>query len=255
MSNAILEHCQRLVASERWREARPLLERVVDAGGAPAGALRQLAELEILDGAPARALERLAALAVPRDTEEEFLMARAEEALGELEAARARLEALGPRLAQPSAPLETLLATIHGRSGDHLAARAALERALALAPGDAGLHLRHAQACSILADAPAAVASLERAAAADPATAQEWLAIGALEAEHWRFEAADRALARASHLDPGAPRIESLWSLVKQELGDAAGAMQALERAARRAPGDLETMLSQRFFLPPVYAG
>jgi len=254
MSNGILEHCRHLVASERWREARPLLERMVDAGGAPDGVLRQLAELEILDGAPARALERLAARCVPRDTEDEFLMARAEEALGELEAARARLEALRPRLTQPSAPLEALLATIHGRRGDHEAARAALERSLALNPADAGLHLRHAQVCSLLADAPATVASLERAAAAGPATAQEWLAIGALEAEHWRFEAADRALARAADLDPGAPRIESLWSLVKQELGDAPGALQALARAARRAPDDLETALSQRLFLPPVYS-
>jgi len=64
---------------------------------------------------------------------------------------------------------------------------------------------------------------------------------------------ADRALARASALDPGAPEIETLAAFVKQELGDPGGALEALARAGRRDPGNLGVALGERLMLPQVY--
>jgi protein O-GlcNAc transferase len=283
----LLARARGLMSAGRLREARPLLESLARRPGCDAAIVRQLAEVEILSGEPARGLERLEALDAQRDLETSFLIARAEEALGRLEPARDRLLGIRERLPAPSAMLELQLGIVYQRLGDlggalaamreairiqpgftaahkHLAAtlansgtpqeaRAALEQALALAPGDAGLWLRLAHLQTQAGDAASALASLGRAVAANPSDAHAWTRIGHLYGEHWKFPEADGALARASALDPGAPEIESLRALVKQEIGDTQGAMQALALATARDPDDLRVVIADKLFLPQAY--
>ena len=283
----LLARARGLMGAGRLLEARPLLERLASRPGCDAAIVRQLAEIEILTGEPARAMQRLEGMDPQRDLEAAFLMARAEEGLGRLEPSRDRLIAIRDRLPAPSAMLELQLGIVYQRLGDsasavasmreairlkpgftaahkHLAgvlarsgtpreARTALEQALAVSPNDAGLWLRLAHVQTQQGDALSALASLERAVAAGPQDAYTWTRIGHLYGEHWKFQEADRALTQASALDPGAAEIESLRALVKQEVGDTPGAMQALALASARHPDDLRIVIAERLFLPQAY--
>ncbi|MEO7741385.1 MAG: tetratricopeptide repeat protein [Usitatibacter sp.] len=221
------------------------------------------------------------------DPEEAFLAAREHEAQGRLDEALAALLALRRRLGATTAALEMQLASVQMRRGNapealealHTAvalkpdladaqkniaallaslgrteeAREALRRAVAAAPHDATLWVRLASAEAHLGDAAASLRSLARAVEAMPLSASAWREIGQGYAEHWHYAEADRALALASALDPGAPPTESLAAFVKQELGDTEGALQALARAAARDPDNLGVVLAQRLMLPQVY--
>lgn len=133
-------------------------------------------------------------------------------------------------------------------------ARAALRDAVRAMPAQASLWVQLAIAETHFGDAAAALACLDHAVQANPATAADWLGIGRGYAEHWRYPEADSALAHASALDPGAPEIETLAAFLKQEMGDVAGALEALARASARDPGNLAVMLGERLMLPQVYA-
>lgn len=102
-------------------------------------------------------------------------------------------------------------------------------------------------------DADAAAASLREAesrAGDDPAA---WREIGQLHAEYWRWDDADRALHRAAAIDPGHAGAAALHAIVKQEAGDDAGALAALDRATLHSPADLGIAIAQRLYLPQVY--
>ncbi|MGZ5079735.1 MAG: O-linked N-acetylglucosamine transferase, SPINDLY family protein [Usitatibacter sp.] len=282
-----LTQAQQLLAAGRRRDARALLEPLAAQPGADRAILRQLAELEILDGDAQGAYARLSTLDAAGDEEVDFLLARAEEALGRVESARDRLLALRARLAKPSPPLEMQLAIVQQRLGDTEAAlatmravvamkpdfaaahknlaailagqgrmeetRDALRRAVAAVPNDASLWVRLAAIETHFGDSGAALASLAKAVQAMPAASAPWREIGYAYAEHWQYEEADRALALASALDPGEPEIESHRAFVKQELGDTAGALQVLKASAARVPGNLRVAVSERLMLPQVY--
>ena len=247
----------------------------------------QLAETDLAAGDALRALARLGALDAQADPEAAFLAARAEAALGRLDSARARLLELRARLAPPSANLEMHLAAVEQRRGDEAAAidalrravelqpqlaaahrslgnvliaagrmdeaRAVLEHAVSVLPGEAGLWARLARARALLGDAAGALAGADAAERAGPADAETWREIGALRAECWRWEDADRALAEASRRDPGAAATETLRAVVKQELGDVPGALRALSLASAREPDDLQVAMGERLLLPQVY--
>src|SRR5258706_7941265 len=100
-----LARARSLVASGRWREARPVLEGLAANPACDAAIVRGLAEVEILAGDGARALALLERFG-PGDDEADFLRARAENSLGNPGAARDRLLGLRARLAPPSAMLE-----------------------------------------------------------------------------------------------------------------------------------------------------
>src|SRR5687768_10332570 len=89
-----LDHIQQLLAAQRWREARPLLEALVEARPDERSFFFPLCEAEILDGAAARALQRLEAADLDGDADAAFLHARALAALGRTEEARDELRAL-----------------------------------------------------------------------------------------------------------------------------------------------------------------
>ena len=282
-----LSQAQSLAAAGRHREARALLQALAQAPGAELAVVRQLAELEILDGEAQRAFTRLAALQGRGDDEVEFLLARAEESLGRPGAARDRLLALRGRLAKPSIPVEMQLAIVQQRLGDaegavatmravvemkpdltaahkNLAAmlgaqgrmeeaREALRRAVAAVPADAALWVRLAAMETHFGDSAAALASLAKAVQAMPATAAAWHEIGYAYTEYWQFDEADRALALAAALDPGKPEIEAVRAFVKHALGDTGGALQVLKANAALVPGNLRVTVSERLMLPQVY--
>ena len=248
---------------------------------------RARADAEARSGHADLALERLAPLDRAGDHEATFLMARIEEGLGRNAAARQRLEQLRGRIGSSTPALETQLASVCQRLGDVAAAVAALEAAIALDPQspagyknlvallashgrvdearealrrgvsrithDAALWLRLAAAESQLGDAHAALDCLEKAVLSMPAQAATWRDIGYAYAEHWRFEEADRAFGVAAAIDPGEPDIEANRAFAKQELGDTAGAIAALQAAAARDASDLRVAVNERLMLPQVY--
>lgn len=102
-------------------------------------------------------------------------------------------------------------------------------------------------------DAEGALASLRRAEALAADDPQAWREIGQLHAEYWRWDDADRALERATALDPTHAGVAALHAIVKQESGDDAGALDRLDRAAAHRPDDLGLALASRLYLPQVY--
>jgi predicted O-linked N-acetylglucosamine transferase (SPINDLY family) len=84
------------------------------------------------------------------------------------------------------------------------------------------------------------------------ALADAWYQAGHFYVQHWRFADAERALARAAALAPGEPAIQSIRATARQELGDTAGALAALEQA-RRDPPDLRVESAHALMLPQVY--
>lgn len=239
--------------------------------------------------AEGRAAEALASAegAAADDYEAAFVAAKAEEALGRAAEARARLLALRTRLPRSTAPLEIQLGILHDKLGDKALAiaamesavtlkpdlvtghknlvallvaagrlddaRDALQRALAAHPHDATLWISLSSLETQRADAEAAMAALDKAVLALPVEAATWREIAYAYSEYWKYPEADRALALASALDPGEPRIETHRAFVKQELGDTAGAAAALRAAVKRAPTDLHAAVAERLLLPQVY--
>lgn len=167
----------------------------------------------------------------------------------------------GPLDASPRPDPDNAEAAMHAQHVARLAAqgrmeeaRTALRAAVCAMPAQASLWVQLAIAETHFGDVAAALACLDKAVQANPATAADWLGIGRGYAEHWRYPEAQNALARASALDPGAPEIETLAAFLKQEMGDVAGALEALARARTRDPGNLAVMLGERLMLPQVYA-
>ena len=146
------------------------------------------------------------------------------------------------------------LAMLHAKAGRMDRAREALQHGVAALPRDPALWLRLARAQAALGDSEAALASAAQAEALSPAGALAWSEIGRLRAEYWRWDEAGRALDEASRRDPGAPGVETLRAVAKQETGDVAGALGALSLAAARDPGDLRVAVAQNLLLPQVYA-
>ena len=283
----ILAQSQQLLATGRRADARALLEPLASLPATDPRLVRALAEIDLLDGDAAGALQRLARFDAERDDEAAFLVARAEEAAGRFADARDRMVRLRSRIPQFSAPLEMQLALVQQRLGDNDAAlatingviaqrpdlpiahknlaalhaqlghmedaRAALRGAVAAIPGDAALWVRLASTETHFGDSDAALAALAKAVLAMPTASASWREIGYAYAEHWQYVEADRALALASTLDPGEPEVEAHRAFVKQELGDTAGALQALKLAAARVPSNLRVAVSERLMLPQVY--
>jgi predicted O-linked N-acetylglucosamine transferase (SPINDLY family) len=102
-------------------------------------------------------------------------------------------------------------------------------------------------------EAQAALESLAEAVAAGPGKARTWKGIAELYAAHWKFVESDHALERATQLDRDDPGTQSLRAVVKQELGETAGAASVLEAARARFPDDLRIALGERLLLPQVY--
>jgi CRISPR-associated protein Csy1 len=182
-----------------------------------------------------------------------FAAACAEAAAGRLAAAREALLGIRKRLPSPSANLELQLGSVHLGLGEAAAAVPFLESAIALEPGLYQAHALLSRARADLGEAAASEASLREAERHAPAEAAAWRDIGQRHAEFWRWDDAERALARAESLDPGEPGTAGVLAIVRNERGDDAGARAVLERALARAPGDLALALAYNLYLPQVY--
>jgi predicted O-linked N-acetylglucosamine transferase (SPINDLY family)/Flp pilus assembly protein TadD len=189
---------------------------------------------------------------LPAD-EAAFAAACAEASAGRLAAARDAFLALRARLPQRSASLELQLAAAHYRLGEHDPAESALATVIGLEPASYYAHALRARLRADRGDAPGAEESLREAERFAPGDANSWREIGALHAEFWRWDDANRALDRAEAADPGHPATASLAAIVKGERGDDGGARAALERALAGDPGDLATALAYNLYLPQVY--
>lgn len=224
-----------------------------DPGGEAAlGAARALAAAGRIDEARA-ALHALRARLGVASPALELQLAEIEEARGDDPAALAALESalsIDPAIARAY----ERLAILHAKSGRLDLAREALQRGVAALPGEPALWLALARAQASLGDSEGALASAGRAEALSPPDAHAWAEIGRLHAAYWRWEDAHRTLDEASRRDPGAPAVETLRALAKQEMGDTAGALGALALAAARDPGDLRIAVAQSLMLPQVYA-
>jgi len=158
--------------------------------------------------------------------------------LGATEAARADLEravALDPR--QGEAWLS--LAGLHRRAGDMAAMLAVLERAAAALPGHPGIAGNRATAIAEHGDAAEAVALLEPLVAASPERAMLAFNLGTALRRLDRLDEAEHHLTRAVEIDPAyAPAWHNLGN-TRIDCGDAEGGFAAYRHAhtLRRKPG------------------
>jgi protein O-GlcNAc transferase len=244
---------QRLAAAARWDEAAPVLARLEAA--ADPEAIFELARIEDSAGRTREACERLVALRsrLPRSTPFlEMQLGQLHQKLGDADAAIACMQAAVALKPDLIAAHKNLAALLFARERFD-EAKAVLERAAAISPGDAGLWVRLSTAESQRGDTPAALAALAKAVQCIPASAATWREIGYAYTDYWKYEEADRALALASALDPGEPHVETHRAFVKTELGDTQGALEVLRAAIRREPSSLRAAVSERLMLPQVY--
>jgi len=213
---------------------------------------RELAAAGRLDEARERLLALREAIARPSATLE-LQLASVEQARGDLRAAIAACEAalaVDPRVCLAYRNLAALLSNA-GRLGE---ARDVLRRGVAAVPRDVSLWLRLARLESALGDSAAALAAADTVESIGPSDAAAWCDVGRLRAEYWRWEEASRALDEAARRDPGAPAIETLRAVVKQETGDTDAALRGLAAARARDPGDLRAAVAEKLMLPQIYA-
>jgi protein O-GlcNAc transferase len=179
----------------------------------------------------------------------------------------------------PYPPTLILLGRVLHESGHHVEAARELERALAIAPGDADGWLAYAQVCVQLArpadalaavrnaltispldaqlnavsagvtlaagDVGAALANARRATQLDPGLAPGWFNLAlALQADE-RIAEAQSAAQRAFALVPGDFAAAGLAAQLAAEIGDLATAAVMLDKAIERHPGNV-ALLTER---------
>jgi CRISPR-associated protein Csy1 len=148
----------------------------------------------------------------------------------------------------------TTLGTIELRRGDLMAARAALERAIALAPD-------HAPAWRALAE------TLQSADATDAALEawRRWVELnrdragasaqfGAALARAHRWDEAEAVLSVAAAAPGATPETMVRLGHVRGERGDATGALDAFMHASARWPLRPTPAFAAKLFLPQIYA-
>ncbi len=174
----------------------------------------------------------------PADYESLNNLGNVHRALGDREAAVAALEraiALRPGLAM----LHLNLAGALAEAGRLEASLAAVEQAARLAPDEPPCQIELSRAHARLGDAPAALAPLRRAAALMPRDPALQVEIGLLEAERGAHAEAEAAYREALRLQPGfAPAF--FWLGILLEHSNRADELEPLlaEAAARRVPAD-----------------
>ncbi len=269
-------------------EANRLLEGMLLAAPASRDLLMRLADVALVKKRPTVALayaERLVDLD-HADNDALFYKAKAQLACGRSSIALDLINVLDQRLASKTAPFLLLRGNIFAAREDHQSAAQDFEAALAVDPYYAPAYerldhvlrrqddlqqaqavwKRHtvltpdspiawtklAQVLSALGETDEAQVCLERAAALDPGNPGTWHALGSLYAECWKFEKAESCLRQAIALDPRREGCISLLGLIRNELGDARGALAVLNR-----PGGTRISFSRRLYhallLPQIY--
>lgn len=163
--------------------------------------------------------------------------ARASLAAGDVAGARRECSAIVER-GEPraAAAAHLLLSACARRSGDAQAARAHVESALRLHPGDALAHYALAELDEHAGRTADAIAGLERTIALQPAFANAHQRLGILYGERGEAERAAAAFARVVEIEPGNARAHNNLGNALRALGRDAEALAAFERAVALRP-------------------
>lgn len=132
-----------------------------------------------------------------------------------------------------------LQAVLAEKAGRPDAALDLFERALRLAPGNAGIWTSLGNLRNRTGDADGAMASYRRAVAAVPTHLDAWLNLGIVALASRRFDIAADALGRARQLAPRDPRVLGAIGTLAQQRGDPAAAVMAFSAALAGNPGDV----------------
>ena len=142
---------------------------------------------------------------------------------------------------------QRLLALALRGSGDGEGARAAITRALALAPGDASLHLDHARLLLGGRDTAAATAALDTAIGVDPNEFGAYVLKAELAMAGGDLDEAARLARLAARVSPEHPTLQALEGSIALRRGDADEALRLLGAANARAPRDPVTLHALAF--------
>ncbi len=150
--------------------------------------------------------------------------------------------------AQPDDPKALgLLALAQRASGDGTAARASLERAVALSPDDAGLHLQLAGLMLGGGDTAAAEAALSSTVALDPNQFAAYFLQAQLAFARNDLAEAERICRLSARVAPEHPWQRVLEGMLALRRGEPDTALALLSRAAEQAPEDVQVRYALGF--------
>ena len=144
--------------------------------------------------------------------------------------------ALATQLDQPQSHVG--LGNLHAMFGDLGAAKSEFEQAIALAPWAIPAYVNLADVQRAQGSEHEAEATLRRALARDPRSADVLHALGLALVRQKRMPEAVNALGRAAALAPGRSRYAVAYALALRETGDERRAQEVIDAARARRPGD-----------------
>ena len=124
------------------------------------------------------------------------------------------------------------------RLGDAASAKQALERAVAVAPGDCDAAWWLGHACESLGESSAAHTAFKAALEREPVGWRSWHLIGRRHRELGNLEVAASAFRRALSLAPDQAEVLLELGDLRWEQADHAGGLEFLQRAVRACPSD-----------------
>jgi tetratricopeptide (TPR) repeat protein len=140
-----------------------------------------------------------------------------------------------------------LLAMALRGSGDGDAARASIERAIALSPDDADLHFERAGYLLGARQVAGAQAALAQTVALDPNQFGAYVLQGQLALARGDLDEAEHMARLAARIEPEHPAMTALEGTIALRRGDATAALAMLSRAAEQAPDDMQIQFSLGF--------
>lgn len=149
---------------------------------------------------------------------------------------------------QPHDPrAHAVLAHAARAAGMHDEARAAIDRAVALGPDIADLHLQRSTFLIATREIEEATAALARSAELDPNQFDVYVIQGQLAISRRDLDAAERAHKLAARIAPEHPKALALAGAIALLKGDGARAQALLSKAAAGAPDDTQVLYSLGF--------
>jgi protein O-GlcNAc transferase len=117
-------------------------------------------------------------------------------------------------------------------------------KAITIEPGFAGAHQNLGSALLEMGSAEAAAQAFREAVRLEPGGIEAWIGLGA-SLEATKPERAIEAYERAMALDATHPAIASMFARLKLKLGDADGALRALELMLRKNPSNVAALCAR----------
>lgn len=178
-----------------------------------------------------------------QDTQDRILDALRRKAFDEALAAARGAVAETPDDAQA----HRLLAMAQRAAGEHDAARASIERAIALAPDDADLHFERAGLLLGARELDAAQAALAQTVELDPNQFDAYFLQAQLALGRGDLDEAERLARLAARVAPEHPWLMAIEGTLALRRGDPDAALATLARAAEQAPEDTQVRYALGF--------